>query len=67
VLYSETVKGYINLESKLSTQAASREIERDDFLTNEHIQQVLDMKTCIEAMEDAYRELSAQRVGACAG
>ena len=33
------------------------------FLTNEHIQQVLDMKTCIEAMEDAYRELNEQRAG----
>src|SRR5574341_1503844 len=33
------------------------------FLTNDHIQQVLDMKTCIEAMEDAYRELSEQRAG----
>jgi hypothetical protein len=31
------------------------------FLTNEHIQQVLDMKTCIEAMEDACRELSERR------
>jgi ornithine cyclodeaminase/alanine dehydrogenase-like protein (mu-crystallin family) len=31
------------------------------FLTNEHIQQVLDTKTCIEAMEEAYRELSKQR------
>ena len=33
------------------------------FLTNEHVQQVLDMKTCIEAMEDAYRELNEQRAG----
>jgi alanine dehydrogenase len=33
------------------------------FLTNEHIQQVLDMSTCIEAMEDAYRELNEQRAG----
>ena len=33
------------------------------FLTNEHIQQVLDMKTCMDAMEDAYRELSEQRAG----
>jgi alanine dehydrogenase len=33
------------------------------FLTNEHVEQVLDMKTCIEAMEDAYRELNAQRAG----
>jgi alanine dehydrogenase len=31
------------------------------FLTNEHIQQVLDMKTCIEAMEEAYRELNESR------
>ena len=28
------------------------------FLTNEHIQEVLDMKTCLAAMEDAYRDLS---------
>ena len=28
------------------------------FLTNDHVQQVLDMKTCIEAMENAYRELN---------
>ena len=28
------------------------------FLTNEHIQDVLDMKTCLSAMEDAYRDLS---------
>ena len=33
------------------------------FLTNEHVQQVLDMRTCIEAMEDAYRELNEQRAG----
>jgi alanine dehydrogenase len=33
------------------------------FLTNEHIQQILDMKTCIGAMEDAYRELNAERAG----
>jgi alanine dehydrogenase len=33
------------------------------FLTNEHIQQVLDMKTCIDVMEDAYRELNEQRAG----
>ena len=28
------------------------------FLTNEHVQQVLDMPTCIQAMEDAYHELN---------
>ena len=33
------------------------------FLTNEHIQQVLDMPTCIKAMEEAYRELNEQRAG----
>jgi ornithine cyclodeaminase/alanine dehydrogenase-like protein (mu-crystallin family) len=33
------------------------------FLTNEQIQQVLDMKTCIDAMEDAYRELNQDRAG----
>jgi len=31
------------------------------FLTNEHIKAVLDMPTCIEVMEDAYRELIEQR------
>ena len=33
------------------------------FLTNEHIQQVLDMPTCIQAMEDAYHELNERRAG----
>lgn len=33
------------------------------FLTNEHIQQVLDMPTCLKAMEEAYRELNEQRAG----
>ena len=33
------------------------------FLTNEHVREVLDMKTCIDAMEDAYRELNEQRAG----
>ncbi len=33
------------------------------FLTNEHIQQVLDMPTCLNAMEEAYRELNEQRAG----
>jgi len=33
------------------------------FLTNEQIQQVLDMKTCIDAMEEAYRDLSEQHAG----
>ena len=33
------------------------------FLTNEHIQQVLDMPTCMNAMEDAYRDLNEQRAG----
>ena len=33
------------------------------FLTNEHVAQVLDMKICIDAMEDAYRELNEQRAG----
>lgn len=31
------------------------------FLTNEHIASVLDMRTCMEVMEDAYRELNEQR------
>jgi alanine dehydrogenase len=33
------------------------------FLTNEHIEQVLDMTTCIKAMEEAYRELNERRAG----
>ena len=33
------------------------------FLTNEHVQQVLDMPTCLSAMEDAYRELNERRAG----
>jgi alanine dehydrogenase len=33
------------------------------FLTNEHIQQVLEMPTCIEAMEEAYQELNQMRAG----
>ncbi|TAK06056.1 hypothetical protein EPO44_05885, partial [bacterium] len=33
------------------------------FLTNVHVQQVLDMHTCLEVMEDAYRELNEQRAG----
>jgi alanine dehydrogenase len=31
------------------------------FLTNEHIQSVLDMRACLDALEDAYRELAEQR------
>ncbi len=33
------------------------------FLTNEHVQQVLDMPTCLNAMEDAYRELNEKKAG----
>ena len=33
------------------------------FLTNEQIAQVLDMKTCIDAMEEAYRELNDSKAG----
>src|SRR2546430_3583260 len=33
------------------------------FRSNEHIQQVLDMPTCLNAMEEAYRELNEQRAG----
>lgn len=31
------------------------------FLTNEHVQDVLEMPGCIEAIEDAYRDLAAKR------
>jgi len=33
------------------------------FLTNQHVEQVLDMPSCLEAMEEAYRELNEQRAG----
>ncbi len=33
------------------------------FLTNEHVREVLDMPTCLEAMEDAYRELNEHHAG----
>ena len=33
------------------------------FLTNAHIEQVLDMPTCIQAMEEAYQELNQLRAG----
>ncbi len=31
------------------------------FLTNEHIGEVLDMRACLDAMEEAYRELAEER------
>ena len=31
------------------------------FLTNDHVQQVLDMRTCIDAMEGAYRDLAEEK------
>ncbi len=31
------------------------------FLTNEHIREVLDMRACLDAMEEAYRELAEER------
>ena len=33
------------------------------FLTNDQVAQVLDMPSCIEVMEEAYRELNEQRAG----
>ena len=33
------------------------------FLTNEHIQEVLDMKSCLRAMEEAYRDLAEDQAG----
>lgn len=33
------------------------------FLTNRHVQAVLDMRTCLEVMEEAYRELNELRAG----
>src|ERR1043166_6217124 len=41
--------------------ASRKEIAQMIFLTNEHIQQVLDMPICVKAMEDAYHELNQQR------
>lgn len=31
------------------------------FLTNDHVKAVLDMRTCLDALEDVYRELAEQR------
>ena len=31
------------------------------FLTNEHIQEVLDMRACLDAMEQAYSELAEEK------
>lgn len=33
------------------------------FLTNQHVQAVLDMPSCLAAMEEAYNELNEQRAG----
>ena len=33
------------------------------FLTNDHIREVLNMKTCIDAMESAYRDLAKHQAG----
>ena len=33
------------------------------FLTNQHVEAVLDMRSCLEAMEEAYNELNEQRAG----
>jgi len=33
------------------------------FLTNQHVQAVLDMPSCLETMEEAYNELNEQRAG----
>ncbi len=33
------------------------------FLTNQHVQAVLDMRTCLDAMEEAYRDLAEYRAG----
>lgn len=33
------------------------------FLTNQHVQAVLDMRSCLETMEEAYNELNEQRAG----
>lgn len=33
------------------------------FLTNAHVRAVLDMPTCLEAMEEAYHELKEQHAG----
>lgn len=33
------------------------------FLTNEHVQSVLNMPACLDALEDAYRELAEERAG----
>ncbi|MDH3442439.1 MAG: hypothetical protein OEN50_00815, partial [Deltaproteobacteria bacterium] len=65
-VYSGFWNGYINLKFVVSMFPAAI-IRKGSckmiFLTNEHVQQVLDMKTCIDAMEDAYRELNEERAG----
>jgi len=65
-LYRDISTGYTNLKNKLLTMpcvALSQEQHSMIFLTNEHIQQVLDMPTCMNAMEEAYRDLNEQRAG----
>jgi hypothetical protein len=32
------------------------------FLADEHLQQVLDMPACLNAMEDAYREINETKL-----
>lgn len=56
-------RGYTNLQEPLSTSWRLRVPGEKEmiFLTNEQIQQVLDMPTCLHAMEEAYRELIDQR------
>jgi alanine dehydrogenase len=65
-LYRDIPTGYTNLENRLSTMprvALSQEHNSMIFLTNEHIQQVLDMPMCMNAMEEAYRDLNEQHAG----
>lgn len=66
ILYTVDRNGYIKPITSLRflTQTLSYRWSMPMiFLTNEHIQEVLDMKTCIDAMEDAYRELNELKAG----
>jgi alanine dehydrogenase len=54
---------YQSRKPTVNDAESDEEYQRMIFLTNEHIQQVLDMPTCLNAMEEAYRELNEGRAG----
>ncbi len=63
MLYFKLRRGYTNAKVQMSTRLFSFKEREMIFLTNEHVQAVLDMPSCLEAMEDAYRELNEERAG----